>query len=401
VTDGLGLFDDSRGDLDDERPRTTKRRPRRRRRPIVWVAIVVVVGLIGAGVWFGLTQILGIGGFDDYAGAGEKDVVIEVTPGQRTGDIANTLKEKDVVASARAFTSAGDDQPKVRSIQPGYYVLKTKMSGKAAVDKLTTSGSRVGQLQIKAGTQFDDIQLPDGKTIQGVLSLIAKAGCVPLNGNKDCVTAEQLRKVAETADLAALGAPAWAIPDAKKAEPKRRLEGLILPGVYDIQPGLSAEALMRKMVSNSAAGLDGMGMPRIAQDTGYTPYQVLVMASLIEREAITKDFGKVSRVTYNRLAKSIKLGYDSTINYVLDKPAIRTTRADREKPGPYNSYLNTGLPPTPIAAVSAEALKAATKPEDGTYVFFVKCQKDGTSCFADTQAQHDQNIREAQARGAY
>ncbi len=125
------------------------------------------------------------------------------------------------------------------------------------------------------------------------------------------------------------------------------------------------------------------------------------MGSLIEREGIEKDFDKISRVIYRRLADNIRLGFDSTINYVLDRPTITTDGSVRNTPGPYNSYLNFGLTPTPIAATSKAALQAAAKPADGPWVYFVKCEKDGTSCFAETQAQHDQNIRDARARGAY
>jgi UPF0755 protein len=236
VTDGLGLFDDSRGDLHAEDDPRDSRRPkggRRKRKPaVVWAVGLLVVGLIGAGVWFGLTQILGIGGFDDYSGAGESDLIVEIKAGQGTADIGGTLKNKDVVASAKAFVSAGDDQPKVKSIQPGFYQLKTKMSGKAAVDRLVTPKEfRVGQLQIRAGTQLDDITLPDKKVTQGVFSLMAKASESTLNGKKVGLSLDELRKAAETADLAALGVPQWAIRDAAKAEPKRRLEGLITPGV--------------------------------------------------------------------------------------------------------------------------------------------------------------------------
>jgi UPF0755 protein len=154
-------------------------------------------------------------------------------------------------------------------------------------------------------------------------------------------------------------------------------------------------------VSASATQLQAWNMPTIAENTGYTPYQVLTMASLVEKEAIAKDFAKVSRVTYNRLSESMKLEYDSTINYVLDRPAITTKAADRAKAGPYNSYANTGLPPTPISSPGENALKAAANPEPGPWLFFVKCYKDGRSCFAETNAQHNANKQLAQENGAY
>jgi UPF0755 protein len=191
------------------------------------------------------------------------------------------------------------------------------------------------------------------------------------------------------------------VPDASKAEPSRRLEGLIVPGVYDVRPGATAEELWKQLITKSATQMQARGLPTIADATGYTPYQILTMASLIEREAITKDFGKVSRVTYNRLAEGMRLQYDSTINYVLDRPAIRTDDEDRERVGAYNTYDNTGLPPTPIASASEDALKAAVAPEAGTWLFFVKCEKDGTSCFATTIDEHDANVTRATDNGAW
>lgn len=402
MTDGLGLFDNSRGQEQDDDFDGEESRPpgRKRRGPVFWVVAVVVVALIAGGVWFGVTQVLGIGGFSDYEGAGESDVVVEVKPGQGTAGIGASLEEKGVVASPRAFTSAGDDTTKVKAIQPGYYLMKTKMSGKAAVERITSKDARVGQLHIRAGTQLDDIKLQD-KVVPGIFTLISNAGTVTMNGKKTGPTADELRKLAETGDLLQLGAPAWAVPFASKAEPKRRLEGLITPGLWDVQPGMSAQELLTKVVKDSATTLDSWGMPKLAEKTGYTPYQLLTMGSLVEREGIQKDFGKISRVIYRRLADNVQLGFDSTINYVVENPTITTSSAARATPGPYNTYLNFGLTPTPIAATSKEALFAAAKPEDGPWLYFVKCQKDGTSCFAVTGAEHLQNQRDARARGAY
>lgn len=393
----LDLFSETR----TERSRPVRKpRKRKRRRAVLWVSMVVVLGLIGAGGYYGLTQILDIGSYDDYSGSGESQVVVQVENGQSTGDIAATLAEADVVASSRAFISAAESDERVRAIQPGYYVVKTKSSGAAAVTQIVAKEAKVGNLQIKAGTQLDDIKNGD-KVTPGIVSMLSQASCTELNGKSTCVPPEQLRASMQKADLAKLGVPDWAVPYAAKADPARRLEGLIMPGVYDVKPGSTADELWQQLVSNSTTQLQAVGMPNIAQDTGFTPYQVTVMASLIEREAIAKDFAKVSRVTYNRLAQRMELQYDSTINYVLDRPTIRTNGADRNKAGPYNTYKNTGLPPTPISAPSPEAFKAAATPTSGKWLYFVRCQTDGTSCFATTQEQHDQNVVAAQERGAY
>jgi UPF0755 protein len=395
--DELDLFADAR--TERARPVRKPRKPKRRR-AVLWVSMVVVLGLIAVAGYFGLQQLLGIGGYDDYSGNGENQVVVQVKNGQSTGDIANTLAEADVVASSRAFVSAAETDERVRAIQPGYYVVKTKSSGSAAVSQIVAKGAKVGNLQISAGTQLADIK-NGGKVTPGIVSELAQASCAKLNGKSTCVTADQLWASLKKADVAKLGIPDWAVPYAQKATPERRLEGLIMPGVYDVKPGSSAEDLWKELISNSTTQLQAVGMPNIAQDTGFTPYQVTIMASLIEREAIAKDFPKVSRVTYNRLAKRMQLQYDSTVNYVLDRPTIRTDAADRNKAGPYNTYKNTGLPPTPISAPSPDAFKAAAAPTKGSWLYFVRCQKDGTSCFATTQAQHDANVTAAQQRGAY
>lgn len=393
----LDLFSDAR----TERSRPVRRpRKRKRRRTVLWVSMVIVLGLIAAGGYYGLRQILDIGGFEDYAGEGESQVVVQVKSGQSTGDIAATLAEADVVASSRAFVSAAESDERVRAIQPGYYVVKTKSSGATAVTQIVSPEAKVGHLEITPGTQLHDIRTGD-KVTPGIASVVAKASCVELNGESTCVTPEQLFASIEKADLAALGVPDWALPYASKAEPQRRIEGLVMPGVYDVRPGSTPEELWKELVSDSATQLQAIGMPDIGQDTGFTPYQVLIVASLVEREAIEKDFGKVSRVTYNRLAAQMQLQYDSTINYVLDRPTIRTNGSDRDKAGPYNTYQNTGLTPTPISAPSEAAFKAAVAPEKGPWLYFVRCQTDGTSCFAKTDTEHQQNVSDAQARGAY
>lgn len=410
--DELGLFGsgDSRSEpplrsrrelreLHDRRRRAKRRSGRRK--VIVWTSVLVVLVVAGLAAWFGLRQLLDIGSYDDYAGAGESDVVVEVSNGQTTGAIAARLQELDVVASSRAFVKAGESESKVRGIQPGFYVMKTKMSGKDAVARMVDPASRVGRLEIRAGSQLDDVTKLDGGTNPGIVSLLAKASCAELNGASTCVAPQELQQVAETADLASLGVPDWAVAPAGAAEPKHRLEGLILPNVYDVRPGANAQELWKSLLTASAAQLQSIGMPDVAAATGFTPYQVTVMASLVEREAILADFAKVSRVTYNRLAKPMPLQYDSTINYVLDRPMIATSDADRSRSGPYNSYRNEGLPPTPIGSPSKEAFEAVVKPADGAWIYFVKCETNGSSCFAVTDAEHQANVQKARANGVF
>ena len=404
-TDELGLFSDRHADRGRRQPARRRRKPRRSagRKVTTVVVVLVVLALIGGGVWYGLTQVLGIdiGGYDDYQGTGEQDVVVEIPDGASTGVIAGRLVDSGVVASSKAFVEAAKGDQRVLGIQPGFYVMKTKASGENAVEKILNPESRKGRLEIRGGWQLDDITKQDQSVEPGIVQRLANASCAELNGKSTCVPVEELRAAASTADLAELGVPDWAAPVAAALEPKRRLEGLVVPGVYDVRPGSTAQELWQQVVSESATRLQASGLPKVAEETGFTPYQVLTMASLIEREAIEKDFGKVSRVTYNRLVNDMPLQYDSTVNYVLDRPDIRTKDDDRRSAGPYNTYAIKGLPPGPISAPSPEAITAATKPEAGNWLYFVRCQKDGTSCFAENVQQHEQNVEQAQANGAY
>ena len=389
--DELGLFDEH-----------TERDNRSRGRRIkLTVFGLIVVLLIGVGVWYGWRQLSGLGGYDDFAGPGEKDVVIEVKGGDSTGAIAGTLAEQGVVASSRAFVEASESDARVRAVQPGFYVMRTKISGADAVTRIVDPKSRVGNLQIRPGAQLDDVEKKDGSVTPGIVSLLSKASCAELDGKSTCVKVEDLRKVASTADLAALGAPEWAVADASRAEPNRRLEGLIAPSVYDVRPGATAEELWKKVLTDSSALLQSFGLPTIADNTGFTPYQVLTMASLVQREGIQKDFAKVSRVIYNRLKIGMELAFDSTVNYVLDRPNIATSDADRGRAGAYNTYKNTGLTPTPISAASRDAIVSVIEPEAGNWLFFVLCEKDGTSCFADTYEKHLANRELARRNGAF
>jgi UPF0755 protein len=95
----------------------------------------------------------------------------------------------------------------------------------------------------------------------------------------------------------------------------------------------------------------------------------------------------------------MRLQMDSTVNYVLDRPTLLTDESERLKAGAYNTYKITGLPPTPIAVPSPEAIQAAVKPPAGDWVYFVKCEKNGLSCFGVTNEDQNRNRDLARARG--
>ncbi|MFI9816676.1 endolytic transglycosylase MltG [Saccharothrix variisporea] len=404
MSDDLGLF--SEPDVQQDRPRgkaavAARRAKARRKKTVLWLVVVLVLVGGGVGAYYGYQQLRGIGSYEDFSGAGDTDVVVEVKDGDLVATIANSLKEQGVVASARAFTEAGEGDSRVTAIQPGFYLMKTKMSGKAAVERMVDPKAKVVPLEVKGGNVLHDITAPDGKVTKGILSMLSDASCAELDGVKKCVTPQELRDAAENADPAALGIPDWAVADVKKAPKEHRLEGLITRGLYHLKPGASAVELLKSVIETSNTRLQGYGIPGGTTKTGFRPYEVLIMASLIEKEGLEKDFGKISQVIYRRLADHVILQFDSTVNYQLDRPIITTSDEDRERSGPYNTYSVKGLPPTPIGSVSREAITAAITPEPGPWVYFVKCQKDGTTCFSDNIDEHNRLVAKARAEGVF
>lgn len=404
MSDGIGALFGELADEQDEPPgRGRGRGPvrRRRRRWLRW-ALVVVLLVVAVGAYFGIRQVLGLGYYPDYSGTGQGDLVVEIDSGTIT-DIGNRLQQDGVVASSRAFVKASKSDSRVGGVQPGYYVLRHRMSAAAAVNLLVAPSSRVGELEVRSGWQLDDTTAPNGTVSKGILSRIADASCVTLDGHRSCLTVADLQSAIQNTPPTQLGVPAWAVPAVGALDPAHRLEGLIMPGVYNFRPGTTAVATLHALLTQSATQLQVAGLPSAnQQSSGFSPYQVLVIASIVEREAgVQADMPKIARVLYNRLATGMDLELDSTVDYALNRPMVRTTPADRPGAGAYNTYANSGLPPSPISSPSVAAIEAAESPAAGDWLYFVVCQKNGASCFATTYQQHQTNVALAQANGAY
>lgn len=409
MTDDLGLFgrtDDplaprSDGRVARRRAREAQNSQRRRRRRIVLAATLVVLVLALSASIYGVRALIKLREVPDYAGPGGAEMILQVNDGESLSEIGTTLFSHDGVASVRAFTRAAESDRRIRSVQPGYYQVRARMSGAAAVARLLDPSARVGRLEIRGGEQLDDVGLPDGTTAPGLLTTLSRASCAVIAGTSTCVSPAQLRATMAETDPAQLGVPNWVADPMARVDPQRRLEGLLLPGTYDVRPGSSAQELLKQVTDKSVTRLLAGGLPNSAAGTGYSPYEVLIIASIVEREAIRPDFGRVARVIYNRLAAGMQLQMDSTINYTLDRPQVRTFPVDRDRPGPYNTYLNKGLPVAPIGAPSTAAVEAAAHPDPGPWQYFVKCQMDGTSCFSVTIQEHEAAVNDAVARGVF
>ena len=178
------------------------------------------------------------------------------------------------------------------------------------------------------------------------------------------------------------------------------LEGLLATGTYVVPPGVSDRRLLQQMVDRFDGRAARLGLAARAQALGYTPYELITIASIVEKEGVlTANMGPVARVISNRLARGMPLQMDSTVLYALGRDGGTVTTADLKTVSPYNTYLNKGLPPTPTCFPSEEALQASLHPPAGTWLYFVVVQRDGTEAFSNTYAEQLANEAIAAKRG--
>ncbi len=378
-------------------------RGRRKRRFASGVALVLLIVVIVGAVFLGsrMWHSLFGGGGNDYSGNGVNDVVIQIHDGDSTTAIGKTLEDHKVVATVKAFVEAAHGNSAISAIQPGYYKVRTQIPASNAVTRLADPQNRVGKLVIPEGRQLDDVQ--DVKTnavTEGIFTLISHATCVNLDGERHCVPADELRKVAGNAEPSALSVPEWAInPVAALGNDHRRLEGLIAPGTWNIDPSASAQDILSTLIGASATQYAQGGLLDTAKSMNMSPYQILTVGSLVQRESKPDDFAKVARVIYNRLHENRTLEFDSTVNYPLDRIEVATTDADRAQTTSWNTYVRPGLPETPICSPGQPALSAAEQPAPGDWLYFVTIDMQGTTLFTRDYEQHLANIELAKRNG--
>ncbi|MCI6205455.1 MAG: endolytic transglycosylase MltG [Corynebacterium glucuronolyticum] len=334
----------------------------------------------------------------DFRGDGNGETVLaEIEPGSTLSELGPTLVDKGVVSSNEAFQSAAATNSKAADVKPGFYKLQKKMSAESAVNAFLSPENKIDLLKVPTGATLMDSKVVGGDTRYGIYSLISSISC---SVGDSCLSSEELQDTGANADPTALGVPAWAMGHVQEAagDPKR-LEGLIEPGEYVVNPEASAEDILTQLVSASAQSFAETGIEERAGAIGLSPYELLTAASLVEREAPAGEFDKVARVILNRLERPMRLEFDSTVNYGLDEQEVATTDEDRARVTPWNTYAKDGLPATPIASPSIEAVTAMENPAPGNWLFFVTIDKDGTTIFNDTFEQHMADTQKALESG--
>ena len=344
-----------------------------------------------------------VGAAPDYDGQGSGNALLHVEPGDSLGMVGDRLFDIGTIASTRAFVSAATGTP-VEGIQPGYYQVQEEMSAASAVAALSDPENRVGFIDVKPGGRLLDTVVVGGGTVKGVYTLISEATCMrdleAPEAEPTCHAPQEIVDAAVRVDPAALGVPEWAINEVQAApDPVRRLEGLISPGVHNLNPQAEPAEILRELIASSTASYDATGLIPSSERIGLTPYQVVTAASLVEKEGTLQDFDKVARVILNRLAEPMPLQFDSTVNYALPDQEIATTDADRAAGTPWNTYAMDGLPYGPIGSPGLDALRAMENPAEGNWLYFVTIDLQGTTVFADNYPEHERNQSLAIANG--
>lgn len=369
-----------------------------RRRHTRWMIIAFAVLLIGGVGGYGVLKLTG--GYtppEDFAGPAGPVVVVQVQTGDTATEISQAMYDKGVVASSAAFYEAAVQNEGMNAIHPGYYQIPSRSPAADAVAAMLSPEARVGNMVISEGRQLhDQTDVNTGSTKEGIYTKIAAASCVGEGAAAKCVTYAELDAAGAGEDLAALGVPSWAESEVRSAPDQRRqLEGLIAAGTWDFDPSGDARAILHELITSSAASYESTGLLESGVNTGLSPYETLIAASLVEREALPQDMGKVARVIVNRLEIGQALQFDSTVNYSLDTTEVATTDADRARVTPWNTYAMAGLPANPISAPSLNALRAMESPEPGDWLYFVTIDMKGTTLFTDSYSQHLNNIDQA------
>lgn len=343
-------------------PRGGKRKTGKKRSGFaVFLAVLLVGGLIAVvaiGGFWAFTKFKAAQPAADYPGPGSGEVVVEVREGQTLTDIGMTLQSADVVASTEAFAEAAALNNDATSITPGVYLMLEQMSATGAVERLLDPASR----------NENTVTIVEGLRTNQVVAALSDATGIKVKEFEDVLDSPSR-----------LPLPTWA-----RGTGEARAEGFLFPSTYQFKKDASAEDMLNAMVAKFTEVTDEMDFVDRSKKTGYSPYEVLNVASLIQAEAHEDDFNKVSRVIYNRLDPDTwgetygYLGLDATLNYALNQFETNISESDLNLDSPYNTRTeqHQGLPPTPINNPGEQALEAALKPATGDWLYYVTVNLD-------------------------
>ncbi|HHH36011.1 MAG TPA: endolytic transglycosylase MltG [Gammaproteobacteria bacterium] len=294
-------------------------------------------------------------------------VRLQVAPGDTLTAVARALHRQGILAHPRYLIWYARWEGAADRIQAGEYALQPGMTPAQLLQRL-----RAGEV-----VQYP-LTIPEGWTFRQMLQALEKS--------------EILRHTLAGMDDAAIMV--------RLGHPGEHPEGRFYPDTYLFPRGTSDLDILRRAYEAMERRLDREWAQRAPGLPYRTPYEALIMASIIEKEtAVPEERPRIAGVFVRRLQRGMRLQTDPTVIYGLGESFDgNLRRRDLERPGPYNTYLRRGLPPTPIALPGGEAIHAALHPAPGDALYFV-ARGDGSHQFSRTIEEHNAAVRRYQKQG--
>ena len=292
------------------------------------------------------------------------EVEFEIKEGMILKEIASLLEEKGIIDNAFLFRLFVEQRGKEKSLIPGIYTLETNSEYEKVLDKIAAGPPVVTY----------KFTIPEGFTVKQIIERVAQD--IPF---------VEYKGMEEAVDISNY--------NYSYLEGASSLEGFLFPKTYEeITIDYSARNIVEMMLAQYLFETGSLDYS-FTEDKGFTRYDILKIASMIEKEAYDpEERSLISAVIHNRLDINMKLDIDATLCYFLDKWDEGLTNEDKEIDSPYNTYMYAGLPPTPICNPGLASIEAALNPADVDYLYFVVTDSEKhTHSFASTLEEHERN----------
>jgi UPF0755 protein len=312
--------------------------------------------------------------FQPFKGDGGAEVRVRIPEGASVGQIAEVLKQRGVISSTFFFQTRAALAGRRDDFKAGTFTLHRDMSLGSAMDAISTGPA----------PDVVRVAIPEGDSRAEVSRIV---------GNRLRGDYQALTRRSPQLDPRRYGA--------RRAT---SLEGFLFPATYEIKKGKPTSALVSEQLTSFKSAFAHVDM-RFARGRNLSAYDVLTIASMIEREAqVSSERGLVASVIYNRLREGIPLGIDATIRYATGNWTRPLTQSQLAVDSPYNTRTRRGLPPGPIGSPGMAAIRAAANPARTKFLFYVvKPGTCGQHAFSRTDAEFQRDVsrynRERARRG--
>ena len=350
-----------------QQPQQTTRKKRKRRKrinPLLYILFVLVTSVILACVgWLLISDLCAFN--KDYV-----ETTVEVNADDSVSSVATKLQDAGLIEYKwffRLFASVANAEEKIGM---GTYTLNTEMDYRALIVGMRSNSGNMTAETVR-------VTIPEGYTVEQTIKLLAK--------NNVCSEADLL-EAAKTYNFK------YDFID-NESEELSRLEGYLFPDTYEFYIDCKASSALDKLISTFNSKLDEELLTQ-AKERGYDLAEIVIVASLIEKETDGSDHEKIASVIYNRLNGPGDKGgtygmlqVDAALLYALPEHEGAITNEDKAVDSPYNLYKNAGLPPTAIANPGLESIQAALQPAETEYYYYA-LGKDGQHRFFTNYTDH-------------